>query len=49
MNNFTEWKPHAAIQEVDGYETWTHTAPHEINDDEVDGDIDLSDVIDDDD
>lgn len=44
MHNQTGWRPTPAIEEIDGYETWTHTGPHEINEGEVDGDVDLSDV-----
>lgn len=43
-----EWEPNPAIEMVNGYETWTHTAPHSINDAEVDGDVDLSDIVEDD-
>lgn len=35
----TEWKPKPGIETIDGYETWTHTGPHEINDGVVDGDV----------
>lgn len=42
-----EWKSDPALETVNGFETWTHTAPHSINDDEIDGDVDLSDIIDD--
>ena len=48
QHNHTDWRPDVGLEEVNGYETWTHTAPHQINEAEVDGDIDLSDVIDDD-
>lgn len=45
MHNRTNWRPNPAIERTeDGYETWTHTAPHEINEGEVDGDVDLSDL-----
>ncbi|GAB3412618.1 hypothetical protein GCM10027435_05540 [Haloparvum alkalitolerans] len=48
MRNHTDWRPRPAIEEIEGFETWTHTAPHEINEGDVEGDLDLSDLIDDD-
>lgn len=35
----TDWRPEPAIETIDGYETWSHTGPHEINDGEVDGEV----------
>ncbi|SEW14838.1 hypothetical protein [Natrinema salifodinae] len=35
----TDWRPKPALDKKDGKEAWTHTGAHEINDDEVDGDV----------
>lgn len=37
----TNWRPHPAIEEIDGHEIWSHTGPHEINDGEVDGEVSI--------
>lgn len=37
----TDWKPKPGVETVDGYETWSHTGPHEINDGEVDADVSI--------
>ena len=40
------WRPHLASDTFDGFEVWDHgIGPHQINDGEVDGDIDFSDLI----
>jgi hypothetical protein len=36
------WRPHLGVQSYNGNEMWDHVGgPHEFNDAEVDGEIDL--------
>lgn len=41
------WRPNLAMQSYKGHEIWDHTGgPHEFNEAEVDGEIDLEDIFD---
>lgn len=38
MHEDSGWRPDTGCQQCNGHETWTHTAPHEINDGQKDPD-----------
>jgi hypothetical protein len=40
------WRPNLGGQQYKGHEIWDHVGgPHEFNEAEVDGDVDLEDVL----
>ncbi|WP_222918727.1 hypothetical protein [Natrinema sp. SYSU A 869] len=41
----TSWRPDPELDKKRDKEVWTHTAPHDINDGEIDGDISFSDEV----
>ncbi|QLK26317.1 hypothetical protein HYG81_01445 [Natrinema zhouii] len=41
----TDWRPDPELDKKRDREVWTHTAPHHINDGEIDGDISFSDEV----
>lgn len=41
------WRPTAGMEGYGGHELWAYTVgPHQINEGEVDGDIDLAELLD---
>lgn len=36
MHKDSKWRPDTGCQQCNEHETWTHTAPHEINDGQKD-------------
>lgn len=36
MHKDSKWRPDTGCQQCNEHETWTHTAPHEINDGQTD-------------
>ena len=41
----TNWEPTPGTEKKRGKKVWTHTAPHAVNDGEVDGDVSFSDEL----
>ncbi|MFC4438288.1 MULTISPECIES: hypothetical protein [Natrialbaceae] len=41
----TNWRPDPNLETKRGREVWDHRAPHDINDDEVDGEVEFSEEV----
>lgn len=42
----TGWRPHLGMETYKGHEMWDHDiGPHQINDGEVDGEIELEELL----
>lgn len=41
----TNWRPDPGLSSKRGRDVWDHTAPHDVNDGEVDGEVEFSDEV----
>ncbi|MFC4541579.1 hypothetical protein ACFO5R_06530 [Halosolutus amylolyticus] len=41
----TNWRPNPGLDKKRAKEVWYHTAPHDVNDGEVDGEVSFDDEI----